>query len=100
MSPSISLLQLHWKKSRRLLAEGERPIKLIEWGDLAGCGFPTDGTELLSALLKEGMNNLAIGLMCDPLAVENCVNAGVGAQLMLRIGGKASPLSGQPIDLR
>jgi len=88
------------EKSRRLLAEGERPIKLIEWGDLAGCGFPTDGTELLSALLKEGMNNLAIGLMCDPLAVENCVNAGVGAQLMLRIGGKASPLSGQPIDLR
>ena len=37
--------------------------------------------------------------MWDPIAVRIAFDAGVGARLPMRIGGKISPLSGDPIDL-
>lgn len=79
--------------------KGEKRITLLEWGDLAGAGFPTDGTELLQAMFERGMTNVAVGLMWDPLAVSICQDAGAGADLMLRIGGKACQYSGAPMDL-
>ncbi|MGX4677324.1 M81 family metallopeptidase [SAR92 clade bacterium H246] len=87
-------------RGQSLCQSGDTPVKLIEWADMAGCGFPTDGTELVSFMLAEGINNIAIGFMCDPLAVACCMDAGIDAELLLRIGGKASALSGIPLDLR
>lgn len=87
-------------KAQLRASENERAIQLIDMGDLAGCGFPTDGTQLLTAMLKRGMTNLAVGFIWDPLAVSICHDAGTGVELMLRIGGKASPLSGMPLDLK
>ena len=43
---------------------------------------------------------MALGPLWDPLAVRIATEAGVGATLDLRIGGKVSPLSGDPMDLR
>lgn len=83
------------------LAElGKKAIPLIDFGDLVGCGYPTDSTELLQAMLARGMSDVAVGLMWDPLAVSICHDAGVDVQLILRIGGKVSPLSGAPLDLK
>jgi len=79
--------------------KGKKATKLVEWSDLAGAGFPTDGTELLQAMFERGMTNVAVGLMWDPLAVSICHDAGSGAELMLRIGGKACQYSGTPMDL-
>lgn len=80
--------------------DGGKGIQLVDMGDLAGCGFPTDGTQLLQAMLERGMTNLAAGFIWDPSAVAICLDAGVGIELTLRIGGKASPLSGSPLDLK
>lgn len=80
-------------------AKKEMSIKLVEWSDLVGCGFPTDGTELLSAMLARDMTNVVVGLMWDPLAVSICHDAEQGAELTLRIGGKACQYSGTPMDL-
>ena len=80
-------------------ANGEKGIQLLEWSDMSGCGFPTDGTELLQAMLERGMTDVAVGLMWDPLAVSICHGAGLGSELMLRIGGKACQFSGTPMDL-
>jgi len=80
-------------------AKGEKAIKLVEYSDLAGSGFPTDGTELLQAMFERGMTNVAVGMMWDPLAVSISHDAGQGAELILRIGGKACRYSGTPMDL-
>ncbi|MED5406389.1 MAG: MlrC C-terminal domain-containing protein, partial [Pseudomonadota bacterium] len=41
----------------------------------------------------------ATGFYWDPVAVRFCIEAGEGAQLSLRIGGKVGPDSGDPLDL-
>ena len=80
-------------------ANGAMANKIVEFNDSAGIGFPMDGTELLRAMLERGMSNVAAGLICDPQAVFIAHNAGEGAELTMRIGGKASSLSGIPLDL-
>ena len=40
------------------------------------------------------------GYYWDPVAVRFCEEAGEGASLMLRIGGKCGSTSGSPVDLR
>lgn len=79
-------------------ARGEK-ITIVEFADSSGNGSPTDGTEMIQALLKRGMSNVAVAMMWDPLAVSICHDAGVGAELMLRMGGKIAPSSGVPLDL-
>lgn len=86
-------------RAQREVSEGIKPIRLVELSDCSGCGFATDGTEFLEAMLKRGMGNMASGFIWDPLAVSICLSAGAGTELTLRIGGKASPLSGSPLDL-
>lgn len=82
----------------KLAAKGEK-ITMVEFADSAGNGAPSDGTELMQAMLSRGMNNIAVGMIWDPLAVSICHDAGPGAEFMLRIGGKVAPSSGTPIDL-
>lgn len=79
---------------------GEKGIQFAELGDLSGCGFPTDGTEYLQAMLKRGMTNMVAGFICDPIAVAICLSVEPGTELMMRIGGKTSPMSGTPLDLK
>ena len=45
------------------------------------------------------MRDVAIGYVWDPVAVRFCAEAGVGATLDLRLGGKCGPVSGDPVDL-
>lgn len=80
--------------------KGEKGIQLTEFSDLSGCGFATDGTELISAMLEQGMTDMAAGLIWDPLAVSLCHQVGEGTEFMIRIGGKASAYSGIPLDLK
>jgi microcystin degradation protein MlrC len=53
----------------------------------------------LEAVLDAGIENIAAGVYIDPLAVQTAIAAGLGAKLRMRIGGKACPLSGRPLDL-
>jgi microcystin degradation protein MlrC len=50
-------------------------------------------------MLERGIENAAIAPLWDPTAVEICQDAGVGARLSFRIGGKLGPTSGDPIDV-
>ncbi|MDF3944631.1 MlrC C-terminal domain-containing protein, partial [Achromobacter denitrificans] len=54
---------------------------------------------MLRRLLERGVRNVAIGPLWDPVAVRIAFSAGAGARLPLRIGGKISPMSGEPVDL-
>lgn len=75
------------------------PLILAETADNPGGGAPGDATHLVNALLDAGVTAIAAGIFWDPVAVMLCEAAGVGAMMPLRIGGGASRLSGDPLDL-
>jgi microcystin degradation protein MlrC len=76
-----------------------RPVILADTSDNPGGGAPGDNTALIVALRERDMIPCAIGPVWDPLAVRFCFEAGIGARLNLRIGGKAGAISGAPLDL-
>jgi microcystin degradation protein MlrC len=73
---------------------------LADVADNAGGGSPSDSTFLLEALLQRGFKGALIGLLWDPVAFQIAEEAGEGATLEMRIGGKCGPISGNPVDLR
>ena len=81
------------------LAFDDAPVVMADRPDNPGSGAAGDATFVLSRLLERGVVNAALGPMWDPMAVKMATDAGVGAKLMLRIGGKTSPYSGNPVDL-
>jgi microcystin degradation protein MlrC len=76
-----------------------KPVVIAETSDNAGGGAASDGTEVLKLLLDRGVRDAAIGIFWDPVAVMFCREAGVGATLPLRLGGKSGPSSGDPLDI-
>lgn len=66
--------------------------------DNPGGGAPSDSTFVLRQVLASDLGPAALGPMWDPVAVEFAFKAGIGARLALRIGGKAGPTSGMPVD--
>jgi microcystin degradation protein MlrC len=51
-------------------------------------------------MLDKGLNDGAIGMFWDPMAVRIAFEVGEGAELDIRIGGKLGPMSGPALDLR
>ena len=78
----------------------EGPIVLADTADNAGGGAPGDSTFLLRAMLERGIENAVTGTYYDPIAVDTCFEAGEGATIDLRFGGKLGVASGTPIDAR
>jgi microcystin degradation protein MlrC len=76
------------------------PVVLADGADNPGGGAPGDSTFILQRLLERGITSGCIGPLWDPVAARIAFDAGVGASLNLRIGGKIGPLSGVPLDLR
>jgi microcystin degradation protein MlrC len=83
----------------RAIAAPDGPIVLADMADNAGGGAPSDSTFILRAMLDRGMTDAAVGCVWDPGAVALCFEAGEGARLKLRVGGKLGPMSGDPLDL-
>ncbi|HEY4611277.1 MAG TPA: MlrC C-terminal domain-containing protein, partial [Ilumatobacteraceae bacterium] len=74
------------------------PVVIADRSDNAGAGAASDSTYILAELIARDISNATIGMIWDPMAVRACHDAGVGARLPLRIGGKAGRMSGAPID--
>ncbi len=83
-----------------LAAEGGKPVVVADVADNAGGGAPSDNTHILRRMVDRGVTNAAIGCFWDPIAVQFCTEAGVGATFDLRIGGKCGTASGDPVDLK
>lgn len=75
------------------------PVVLADVADNPGGGAPGDATFILQRLIERGIGNTVIGAFWDLGAIRICQDAGVGARIALRLGGKAGPSSGQPVDL-
>lgn len=72
---------------------------LGDFADNAGGGAPGDSTFFLRALIERGVDDAVIGTFWDPTMARICADAGVGAVLPIRLGGKCGPTSGEPVDI-
>ncbi|HWI81302.1 M81 family metallopeptidase [Ramlibacter sp.] len=75
------------------------PVVISDGADNPGGGAASDSTFITRRIIERGIGNVAVGPLWDPIAVRLAFEAGAGARLALRIGGKISPLSGDPLDL-
>lgn len=81
------------------LAFNGGPVVMSDGADNPGGGAASDATFILRRLIERKIANAALGPVWDPVAARIAAEAGEGARLMLRIGGKVSALSGDPLDL-
>lgn len=79
-------------------AATSQPIVLADFADNCGAGAPSDSTFVLRQILDRNMKDIAIGMIWDPVLVRICCEAGVGAEVQARIGGKIGAVSGDPVD--
>lgn len=80
-------------------ARNGKPVVLADVTDNAGGGAPSDSTFLIHRLVAHKAKGAAVGPVWDPVAVSFCREAGVGARMRLRVGGKCGATSGPPVDL-
>lgn len=73
-------------------------VIIADTADNAGGGASSDSTYFLRELIHHKIDRAALGMIWDPVAVDFAFAAGVGQKLPMRIGGKISALSGDPVD--
>jgi microcystin degradation protein MlrC len=74
------------------------PTLLVEPSDNIGGGAPGDGTGVLRALLRHGIDNAGV-ILNDPLAVARLAEVAPGARVALDLGGRGSRLDPGPVPL-
>ncbi len=84
----------------KALASNQTPVVLADVADNAGGGAPGDSTFILQRMLERNVTKAVSGVYYDPVAVQLCFEAGEGATLDLRCGGKLGATSGIPLDFR
>ncbi len=73
--------------ARAKASEG-RPIVMVDHGDNYGAGAQTDLMDVLAEVIRQNLQDVCAGPFCDPGAVQTMIEAGEGADISLRLGGK------------
>lgn len=84
---------------REAIAAQEGPVILTDGADNIGGGAPGDGTVLLRELLAQRARG-AVETIADREAVAQAIEAGVGQEVELLVGGKTDQLHGQPVAIK
>lgn len=84
---------------KEIEAQGRHPVVIADRNDNTGGGSPGDSTGMLRAFVEAGLDQACILYVVDPAAVAQCQKAGVGATLNLDVGGKSTPLQGEPVSM-
>lgn len=74
-------------------------VIINEISDNPGSGCPGDGTYLLRALLRRDLPNTVFQYIRDSEVAAQAKEAGVGAKISIRLGGKTDNMHGAPIEL-
>jgi microcystin degradation protein MlrC len=80
-------------------ATGRYPIILADQADNPGGGAPGDSTEVLRLFVEKNLQDAAVLYLVDPQSAAKAKQAGVGATVHFKAGGKSHPLLGPPVDL-
>jgi microcystin degradation protein MlrC len=83
----------------KALVSPSQPVVVADQSDNPGGGAPGDATFALRWLLEHRAEGAALAIFYDPQVVAIAKNAGPGATLPMRLGGKMSAFSGAPLDL-
>jgi microcystin degradation protein MlrC len=90
-------------KAMPLSQPGEGPVVLLDHYDNCASGGTMDTTVVLSEILRQGLEDVAAFAIYDPVAVQQAIAAGIGAQVTLSIGGKIEmpsiPVESPPLTL-
>ena len=81
---------------RRAIDSEESPVILADEGDNTAGGGPGDGTFLLQSLKDANWPNAALFIR-DADAVQDAMQAGIGQEVTLLVGGKIDRLHGEPV---
>lgn len=77
------------------------PVVIADSSDNPGAGGLGDTTHILRAILEKGISGAAIATITDAKSVEKCIEAGVGAEVELSLGGWSAPeYSGGPLAVK
>ena len=79
------------------------PVLLIDHCDNCGSGGTQDVMVVVEEILKQGLDDVAIAPIRDPEAVQKMIEAGVGNNVTLSLGGKTDMpsigLTGRPLTI-
>lgn len=97
--------QLDFARPEDVMAEasagktGDAPFILADFADNPAGGAYGDSPNLLRHMLEAGLDNAAFATIADPSAVERAQAAGLGAEIVLTIGGRHSPEITPPLKI-
>ena len=76
------------------------PLIIADYADNPGGGAYGDGTNLLAALLRAGVQQACLGPMVDPELAASLQHSTVGARMLVSLGGKTDArVGGPPLEL-
>jgi len=85
------------------LGGGDGPVLLLDHYDNTASGGTMDTTEVLAEVLAQGLEDVAVFGFFDPVAVQAMIDAGVGNEVTVSLGGKlampALSRQSQPLEL-
>jgi len=74
--------------AQALSETANQPVLLLDHSDNCMSGGTCDTMDVLQAALTQGLQDIAVGPLCDPQAVAIMVQTGVGASVHLALGNK------------
>jgi microcystin degradation protein MlrC len=81
------------------LQEKDKPIVISDSGDNPTAGGAGDTPYVLERLLALGAQSTLVAGIADAAAVAACEEAGIGATILLALGGKLDPIHAQPLPV-
>jgi microcystin degradation protein MlrC len=81
-----------------LAKTAKRPIVIADTQDNPGAGGTSDTTGMLRALVRNGADRAAIGLIYDPQSALAAHATGAGAEVTLALGGKSGIVDDAPFQ--
>lgn len=76
-----------------------KTVFISDSGDNTTAGAPGDNTQVLDALLRYKVKNALMAGIVDPEALKDCIDAGCGKNVRLKLGGRVDNVFGKPLEI-
>lgn len=86
------------RQAQALARDADRPVVIADTQDNPGAGGDSNTTGMLRALIEADAQGAALGLLWDPQAVQQAVQAGVGNRVTMSLGGKSRIPGDEPVN--
>ncbi|BBK41551.1 microcystinase C [Allostella vacuolata] len=87
----------------RAKALTDGPILLLDHADNCGSGANQDVMTVVKAVMEAGLEDVAVAAVWDPVAVQELMQAGIGREVTIRLGGRTSMpaigAQGEPLEV-